>query len=139
MKIRKEFIIKTKIFLKELSNKILRRQVLELEIQIIKSKLNYFKNDKISTLLKTLNEKEIELTNLNFYIESKYIYIDFLEDDLKEIILKRYFDILKYGELVPYVKLAYDLNISESTAKRYILKGIKDLSYILYGDIIFEK
>lgn len=139
MKIRKEFIIKTKIFLKELSNKILRRQVLELEIQIINSKLNYFKNDKISTLLKTLKEKEIELTNLNFYIESKYIYIDFLEDDLKEIILKRYFDILKYGELVPYVKLAYDLNISESTAKRYILKGIKDLSYILYGDIIFEK
>lgn len=139
MKIRKEFIIKTKIFLKELSNKILRRQVLELEIKIINSKLNYFKNDKISTLLKTLKEKEIELTNLNFYIEFKYIYIDFLEDDLKEIILKRYFDILKYGELVPYVKLAYDLNISESTAKRYISKGIKDLSYILYGDIIFEK
>lgn len=139
MKIRKEFIIKTKIFLKELSNKILRRQVLELEIKIINSKLNYFKNDKISTLLKNLNEKEIELTNLNFYIESKYIYIDFLEDYLKEIILKRYFDILKYGELVPYVKLAYDLNISESTAKRYISKGIKDLSYILYGDIIFEK
>lgn len=139
MKIRKEFIIKTKIFLKELSNKILRRQVLELEIKIINSKLNYFENDKISTLLKNLNEKEIELTNLNFYIESKYIYIDFLEDYLKEIILKRYFDILKYGELVPYVKLAYDLNISESTAKRYISKGIKDLSYILYGDIIFEK
>lgn len=139
MKIRKEFIIKTKIFLKELSNKILRRQVLELEIKIINSKLNYFENDKISTLLKNLNEKEIELTNLNFYIESKYIYIDFLEDYLKEIILKRYFDILKYGELVSYVKLAYDLNISESTAKRYISKGIKDLSYILYGDIIFEK
>lgn len=139
MKIKKEFIIKTKIFLKELSNKFLRRKVLESEIKIIDSKLNYFKNDKISILLKTLEEKEIELTNLNFYIETKYIYIDFLEDDLKEIILKRYFDILKYGELVPYVKLAYDLNISESTAKRYISKGIKDLSYILYGDIIFEK
>ncbi|CEN31431.1 hypothetical protein [Paraclostridium sordellii] len=139
MKIRKEFLIKTKKFLKELSDKSLRQKVLKTEIKIINSKLNYFKSNKISSLLQSLNQKKIELENLNLYIESNLIYIDFLEDYLRDIILKRYFNIFEYGKLISYSKLAYELNISESTAKRYISKGIKDLSYIMYGDIIFEQ
>lgn len=139
MKIKKEFLIKTKKFLKELSDKSLRQKVLKTEIKIINSKLNYFKSNKISSLLQSLNQKKIELENLNLYIESNLIYIDFLEDYLRDIILKRYFNIFEYGKLISYSKLAYELNISESTAKRYISKGIKNLSYIMYGDIIFEQ
>ncbi|GAA0106719.1 hypothetical protein UT300013_33430 [Paraclostridium sordellii] len=139
MNIKKEFLIKTKEFLKELSDKSLRQKILESEIKIINSKLNYFKSNKLSNLLENLNQKKIELENLNLYIESNIIYLDFLEDNLRDIILKRYFNIFKYGNLISYTKLAYELNISESTAKRYISKGIKDLSYIMYGDIIFEQ
>lgn len=139
MKIKKEFIVKTKSFLKNLSNKILRQKILESEIKIIHSKLNYFKDNKIHNLKETLDNKAFELELLKLSIDSDYIYINFLEDHLKEIIIKRYFNTYKYNELISYIKLTQDLNISESTAKRYVSKGINDLSYILYGDVIFDQ
>lgn len=151
MNLKESYIDNTKKILIEAGEKKLRLDVLNQELPDLVKDLEKFKGVDYSSevfrsgnkigiediLIKRENKIEnmkSEIEDIDKFMDRLYIYIDKLDNDYRDVLISRYINIQRFGKLTTFEQIANEMNLAETTIKRYNRTAICQLTRLINGD-----
>lgn len=147
MNIKKDYINKTKEYLKDLRMKLNKKEMLQLEVDMLKERQSIESNeviieskssrsyngieDLIISFDSQITCKEAQVDRINHFIRMYELYTRSLGSVEKKVINLRY---LESEKIISFVTIAKKLSYSKSTIANIHDETIEKLAFYIYGD-----